>query len=112
MGVRFQDGPGGATSDIIIHFAMSDPETVRQQEAVGILGVNLIHAALYSHADPRAVLNSLMDGLSRRRIEVDMIKFSGPLFRGVDNRLMSLHLVEHALRCGPVYGIEVGGAAF
>ena len=97
MGVRFQDVPGGETSDIIIHFAMSDPETVRQQEAAGILGVNLIHAALYSHADPRSVLNSLMDGLSRRRIEVDMIKFSGPVFRGVDNRLMSLHLVERAL---------------
>ena len=97
MGVRFQEAPGGATSDVIIHFAMSDPETVRQQEAAGILGVNLIHAALYSYEDPRAVLNSLMDGLNRRRIEVDMIKFSGPLFRGVDNRLMSLHLVERAL---------------
>jgi hypothetical protein len=97
MGVRFQDVPNGETSDIIIHFAMMDPETVRQQEAAGILGVNLLHAALYSHADPRAVLNSLMDGLSRRRIEVDMIKFSGSLFRGVDNRLMSLHLVERAL---------------
>ena len=97
MGVRFQDVAGGETSDIIIHFAMADPETVRQQEAAGILGVNLIHAALYSHPDPRAVLNSLMDGLSRRRIEVDMIKFSGPVFRGVDNRLMSLHLVEHEL---------------
>lgn len=97
MGVRFQNGPGGESSDVIIHFAMSDPETVRQQEAAGILGVNLIHAALYSHAEPRTVLNSLMDGLSRRRIEVDMIKFSGPAFQGVDNRLMSLHLVQHAL---------------
>jgi hypothetical protein len=97
MGVRFQDVPDGETSDIMIHFALSDLETVRQQEAAGILGVNLLHAALYSHAEPRAILNSLMDGLSRRRIEVDMIKFSGPLFRGVDNRLMSLHLVERAL---------------
>jgi hypothetical protein len=82
MGVRFQDVPDGETSDIMIHFALSDLETVRQQEAAGILGVNLLHAALYSHAEPRAILNSLMDGLSRRRIEVDMIKFSGPLFRG------------------------------
>ena len=54
MGVRFQDAPGGATSDVIIHFAMSDPETVRQQEAAGILGVNLFHTALYSYHDPRA----------------------------------------------------------
>ena len=97
MGVRFQIVPEGETSDIIIHFALSDPETVRQQEAAGILGVNLIHAALYSYANPKSVLNSLMDGLSRRRIEVDMIKFSGPVFREVDNRLMSLHLVERSL---------------
>jgi len=97
MGVRFQGVPGGETSDLIIHFVMSDPETVRQHEAAGILGVNLLYAALYSYADPRAVVNALMDGLTRRRIEVDMIKFSGPVFRAVDNRLMSLHLVERAL---------------
>ncbi len=97
MGVRFQDAPGGETSDIIIHFAMSDLETVNQQEAVGILGVNLIHAAFYYNHDPNLVVNSLLDGLSRRRIEVDMIKFSGPVFATVDNRLMSLQLVQNAL---------------
>jgi hypothetical protein len=35
-----------------------------------------------------------MDGLSRERAEMDMIKLSGPAFAGVDNRLMSLQLVE------------------
>jgi hypothetical protein len=97
MGVRFQNVPDGETSEIIIHFAMSDPEAVRQQEAAGILGVNLTHAALYSARDPGAVVNSLLDGLSRRRIEVDMIKFSGPVFGTVDNRLMSLQLVQNSL---------------
>ena len=97
MGVRFQDVPGGETSEILIHFAMSDPETVNQQEAVGILGVNLIHAAFYFNHDSNLCVNALMDGLSRRRIEVDMIKFSGPAFAGVDNRLMSLQLVENSL---------------
>lgn len=97
MGVRFEDTPGGDTSEIIIHFAMLDPETVNQQEAAGILGVNLIHAAFYYFHDPVLVVNSLLDGLSRRRIEVDMIKFSGPLFSTVDNRLMSLQLVERSL---------------
>jgi hypothetical protein len=97
MGVRFQDQPGGETSEILIHFAMSDPETVNQQEAAGILGVNLIHAAFYLNRDSKLCVNALMDGLSRRRIEVDMIKFSGPVFAGVDNRLMSLQLVENSL---------------
>ncbi len=36
-----------------------------------------------------------MDELSRERIEIDMIKFAGPGFAGVDNRLMSLQLVEN-----------------
>jgi hypothetical protein len=97
MGIRFQDKPGGETSEIIIHFGMSDPETVNQQEAAGILGVNLVHAAFYYNHDPKLCVNSLMDGLSRHRIEVDMIKFSGPLFAAVDNRLMSLQLVENSL---------------
>jgi hypothetical protein len=97
MGIRFQNAPGDEASEIIIHFAMSDSETVNQQEAVGILGVNLVHAAFYYNRDPNLVVNSLMDGLSRRRIEVDMIKLSGPVFTAVDNRLMSLQLVENAL---------------
>jgi hypothetical protein len=97
MGVRFQNAPGDEASEIIIHFAMSDAETVNEQEAAGILGVNLIYAAFYFNHDPKLVVNSLMDGLSRRRIEVDMIKFSGPVFAAVDNRLMSLQLVENAL---------------
>jgi hypothetical protein len=97
MGIRFQDAPGGENSEIIIHFAMSDPETVNQQDAVGILGVNLIHAAFYYNHDPNLIVSSLMDGLGRRRIEVDMIKFSGPVFAALDNRLMSLQLVEKAL---------------
>jgi hypothetical protein len=97
MGVRFQAVPGGETSELMIHFLMLDAEIVNQQEAVGILGVNLIHGAFYFNQDPNLVLCSLMDGLNRRRIEVDMIKFSGPVFGDVDNRLMSLQLVENGL---------------
>src|ERR1044071_1537254 len=97
MGIRFQNQPGEEASDIIIHAEMLDAETVQEQEALGILGVNLIYAAFYCNRDPRLVINSLMEGLSRRRIDVDMIKFSGPAFAGVDNRLMSLQLVESEL---------------
>ena len=38
-----------------------------------------------------------MDELTRDRMEVDMLKFSGPVFTAVDNRLMSLQLVEQRL---------------
>ena len=97
MGIRFQSQPGEATSEIIIHVLLLDTEGSNEQEAVGIVGVNLTHGAFYSSHDPTLLMKSLMDGLNRRRIEVDMIKFSGPVFATVDNRLMSLQLVENAL---------------
>ena len=97
LGIRFQTEPGGEPSEIIIHAAMLDPVTVGQQEALGLVGVNLVYGAFYYSADPNHLIGSLMDDLNRRRIEVDMIKFSGPAFAAVDNRLMSLQLVEQGL---------------
>jgi hypothetical protein len=76
---------------------MLDRDNVREQEALGIIGVNLIHGAFYQHSAPPQLIGRLMDDLSRDRIEVDMIKFSGPCFAGVDNRLMALQLVEQEL---------------
>jgi hypothetical protein len=97
IGIRFQTRPGEVPSDIIIHTNLKDTTATRQQEALGVLGVNLIHGAHFRHADPPALIGSLMDELSRERVEVDMIKVSGPAFDGVDNRLMSLQLVEQGL---------------
>jgi hypothetical protein len=97
LGIKFQTEPHGPPSDIIIHVRMLDRENVREQEALGILGVNLIHGAFYHHHEPPQLIGQLMDNLSRDRIEVDMIKFSGPAFAGVDNRLMALQLVEQEL---------------
>ncbi len=97
LGIRFQAEPHGRASEIIVHARMWDAENARQQEALGILGVNLISAAFYDNTRPEALIGSLMDGLTRDRLEVDMIRFSGPLFTGIDNRLMSLQLVEQRL---------------
>jgi hypothetical protein len=97
LGIKFQVHPHGDPATIIIHARLLDWETPRQQEAVGILGVNLIHGAFYQHDDPTALIGTLLDGLSSQRVEVDMIKFSGPAFTGVDNRLMALQLVEQWL---------------
>jgi hypothetical protein len=97
LGVRFQTAPHTEPSEIIVHARMWDLENVRQQEALGVLGVNLLHGAFFDSARPEALIGSLMDNLTRDRMEVDMIKFSGPAFAGVDNRLMSLQLVEQRL---------------
>jgi hypothetical protein len=97
LGVRFQPEPRSEPSEIILHVEMLDAVTVSQQEALGLAGVNLIYGAFYYANDLTHLISSLMDDLSRRRIEVDMIKFSGPAFAQVDNRLMSLQLVEQGL---------------
>jgi hypothetical protein len=97
MGIRFQTEPGGEPSQIIIHVRMIDRENLPQQEALGIIGVNLVYGAQYHFADPDAFVQSLLDALTPERIEVDMIKFTGPAFAKVDNRLMSLQLVQRGL---------------
>jgi hypothetical protein len=103
LGIRFQAERRAPASEIIIHARMWDAENARQQEALGMLGVNLIHGAFYDHERPEALIGSLMDGLTRDRMEVDMIKLSGPAFAGVDNRLMSLQLVEQRLTNAAVF---------
>jgi len=94
MGIRFQVQPRAESSEILIHVRMLDKEAERQQEVLGILGVNLIHGTFYSHQDPVALIRALLDGLTWEHVEVDMIRFSGPAFVGVDNRLMALQLVK------------------
>ena len=96
LGVRFQSQPRGQPSEIIIHVRLLDEANVDQQEALGVIGVNLLHGAFYCR-QPEKSISSLQDNLPAGRVEVDMIKFSGPLFQNVDNRLMSLQLVSQGL---------------
>jgi hypothetical protein len=103
MGVRFQTAPQSEPSDIIIHVRMLDRENVQQQEALGIMGVNLIYGALCLHDRPEVLIASLMDDLTGERVEVDMIKFKGPAFSAVDNRLMSLQLVKQGLTSAALF---------
>jgi hypothetical protein len=50
IGLRFQLQLGGPPNDILLHINMRDPSNVLQQEAIGVLGVNLIYAAFYQLA--------------------------------------------------------------
>jgi hypothetical protein len=97
MGIRFQAELGAEPSEILIHVRMLDKDHLRQQEALGIIGVNLIHGTFYLHQHPAALIRSLLDQLTWERVEVDMIRFSGPAFARVDNRLMALQLVRQGL---------------
>src|SRR5262245_10732910 len=106
MGIRFQAEPGAAPSEILIHVRMLDKENVRQQEALGIIGVNLLHGAFYLHREPTALIRSLLDDLTWERVEVDMIHFAGPGFSQVDNRLTALHLVKQGLTEAAMFTAE------
>jgi len=96
LGIRFQSEMRGEPSQIIIHLRLLDDTNVDQQEALGVIGVNLIHAAFYEPETDR-VIAALHQNLAPDRIQVDMMKFSGPAYEGVDNRLMSLQLVSQGL---------------
>jgi hypothetical protein len=104
MGVRFQLEPNGAFNDVVLHVKLLDNDNNMQQQAMGILGVNLIYACFYYNDNPPVFLQSLMDDLSREHIQVDMIRFEGPDFAKVDNRLMSLHLVKYGFSDAAVFG--------
>src|SRR5271165_2743429 len=97
MGVKFQSHPRDQDSQIILHVRMKDKENALQQEALGIVGVNLLYGAFFLFHEPELLIESLLDNLTTDRIEIDMIEFSGIEFRHVDNRLMSMKLVQLGL---------------
>ena len=97
MGIRMQTSPGSVPHDLVIHVRLFDTQLNEQQEVVGVVGVNLIYAALYLRHDLRAFVESLRDNLNPWRVEIDFLKFSGPDFESLDNRLCALQLVESGL---------------
>lgn len=105
LGVRFQTQKRSEPSQIIIHVRMLDEANVDQQEALGVIGVNLLYGAFYDGA-PERLISSLADNLAPERLQVDMVKFSGPAFAEVDNRLMSLQLVSQGLTDAVMFTAE------
>ncbi len=96
-GIRVQLHPGAEPSDIILHVRMLDEDNRQQQEALGILGVNVIYGAFNYYRNPEQMIESFVDNLGPSRIEIDMIHLDGPYFEEVDNRLLALHLVKAGL---------------
>jgi hypothetical protein len=85
---------------------MLDVENALQQEALGIVGVNLLYGAFFSHHEPEKLVESLLDNLTTQRIEIDMIEFSGIEFRHVDNRVIALKLVQLGLSNAAMFGAD------
>ena len=97
MGIRFQAAPDQEYSEITLHVRFHHTEARFQQETLGRMGVNLIYGAFYKHDQPKKLLKYLYDNIDKDAIEIDTINFKGPLFKEVDNRLISLQLVKRGM---------------
>ena len=97
VGIRYQIEPDQDYNEIILHLRFKENDARLQQETLGILGTNLIYGAFYKYNVPKKLLRYLYDHLDQDQIEIDTINFSGPVFKDVDNRLMSLQLVKNGM---------------
>jgi hypothetical protein len=95
VGIKYQVGPDEEYNDIVLHIRFKETDARLQQETLGKLGTNLIYGAFYKYNQPRKLLRYLYDHLDKDQLEIDTINFSGPVFKDVDNRLMSLQLVKN-----------------
>ncbi len=95
VGIKFQVAPEQDYNDIVLHIRFKENDARLQQETLGKLGTNLIYGAFYKYNMPRKLLRYLYDHLDKDQLEIDTINFSGPVFKNVDNRLMSLQLVKN-----------------
>src|SRR5947199_3884115 len=104
MGIKFQSRVQDQPSQVVMHVCMLDEEASAQQEALGIVGVNLCYGAFFLSHVPEELVESLLDNLTTRRIEIDMLELSGIEFRNVDNRVMALKLVQVGLSGAAIFG--------
>ena len=106
VGIHFQIEPDEGYNEIILHIRFKETDVRLQQETLGILGVNLIYGAYYKYNDPKKFLRYLYDHLDKDQLEIDTINFSGPRFKDVDNRLMSLQLVKNGMTDAVIFDPE------
>ena len=96
VGLRFQLQPGGQPNDVVLHINMLDPSNPLQQEAIGILGVNLIYAVFYQLQTKECFFESVAQDVEKR-IEIDYVELRGTAFEGWDQRAILAHLVRAGL---------------
>jgi len=110
VGLRFQLQPGGEANDIVLHINMRDASNPLQQEAIGILGVNLVYAAFFQLEAKESLFENVALGLEKR-IEIDYVELGGPAFEGWDQRAALVHLVRTGLAEGAYFAADGAAAA-
>ena len=109
VGLRFQLQPGGQPNEIVLHINMRDASSVLEQEAIGILGVNLIYAVFYQLQTKETFLENIAQDVEKR-IEIDYAEVRGSAFEGWDQRSILAHLVRAGL-AEAVYFPSIGSPA-
>ncbi len=103
IGCKFQIDPNKPANEVILHIKLNDMDAKFQQEVVGIMGTNLIYGCFNHCDDPKKLIKSLYDNLTRDNVEIDMIQVDGPDFENVDNRLLSLVLVKEGMTDAAIF---------
>jgi len=98
VGIKYQiDSEQEEYNEITLHIRFKETDARLQQETLGKLGTNLIYGAYYKYNRPKKLLRYLYDHIDKDQLEIDTINFSGPEFKDVDNRLMSLQLLKNGM---------------
>jgi hypothetical protein len=97
IGMKFQLKPETDANQVVLHVNLLENDGLMQQTTLGILGVNLVYACFFLSQFPNQFLRSLLDSLATDRIEITMIRMTGPDLSYVDNRLLSVQLVKNGM---------------
>ena len=104
VGIRFQINPKEKYNEIILHVRFKENTASQQQETLGVLGTNLIYSAFYHFKTPKKIIKYLYDHLNNDQIEIDTVNLEGPVFKEVDNRILSLELVKNGMTDAVMFG--------
>lgn len=106
VGMRFQLNLETEPNEVILHIKLHDISHRAQQEAIGILGVNLIHSCYFHKDDLDDFISNMVHRLPRDRMEIDMLRISGPDFEDVDNRILALNLVKKGITDATMFDLS------
>ena len=105
MGLRFRLTPDGPVNEMVLHVKMLDTNNRLQQEAIGVLGVNMIYASFYYNDTPEKMVQSLVDNI-KDRVSIDLLRINGEDFNYFDRRIISLYLVKHKLTSVAMFDVN------
>jgi hypothetical protein len=103
MGIRFQGEPGAAPSQVLLHVNLRDDSARLQQQAIGMLGVNLVYATFQQRENREVFLAGLFEDLTIERLEIDVIELDGPAFAGENATAWGLALLMRQMAHAVVF---------